>query len=133
MFKKDDLQKNEAETVIGPSVKIEGEFTGQGNIIIEGIVQGNISTDQDLEVGSKAKVFANIKARNAKVAGEIHGNLTIKEFLELEATAVVNGDLQTQLIKIDRGAIFNGKCAMKELSNHSSTTKIQDEKTINEK
>lgn len=133
MFKKDELHKGEVETVIGPSVKIEGEFTGQGNIIIEGVIQGNVRTDQDIEVRSKAKVFANIKARNAKITGEIHGNLTIKEFLELGATAIVNGDVQAKLIKIDQGAIFNGKCTMKESPNNASNVISQEEKIINTK
>ena len=91
MFNKQDqgVASNEFETVIGPSVKVKGDFNAQGNIIVEGIVEGNLKTAGNLEVGEKAKVTANVEAREAKIGGEIRGNVKIKGFLEITATAKI--------------------------------------------
>lgn len=103
---------NEFETVIGPSVKVKGDFNAQGNVIVEGIVDGNIKTAGSLEVGAKAKVTANVEAREAKIGGQITGNVKVKGFLEITATAKILGDIEAGNLSIERGAVFNGKCVM---------------------
>lgn len=103
---------NEFETVIGPSVKVKGDFNAQGNVIVEGMVEGSIKTIGNLEVGEKAKINASVEAREAKIGGEIRGNLKIKGFLEITATAKIFGDLEAASLSIERGAVINGKCAM---------------------
>ncbi len=103
---------NEFETVIGPSVKVTGDFNGQGNIIVEGMVEGNLKTNGNLEVGEKAKLAANVEAKEAKIGGEVKGDIKIKGFLEITATAKIYGDIEAANLSIERGALFNGKCAM---------------------
>jgi len=103
---------NEFETVIGLSVKVKGDFNAQGNIIVEGMVDGNLKTAGNLEVGEKAKVTANVEAKEAKIGGEIRGNVKIKGFLEITATAKILGDIEAMAVSIERGANFNGKCVM---------------------
>jgi cytoskeletal protein CcmA (bactofilin family) len=100
------------ETLIGPSVKVEGEFVGRGNVVVEGIVIGSLKTDGGLQVGSQAKINANIEAKEAISGGEINGNLKIKGFLELTAQAKIFGDIECTNLSIAKGAIFNGKCQM---------------------
>ena len=114
MFKKQDQTEilNEFETVIGPSIKVKGDFNGQGNIIVEGKVEGNLKTNGNLEVGKTAIITANIEAKQAKIGGQISGNVKIKGFLEITATAKIFGDIETSGLSIERGAIFNGKCVM---------------------
>ncbi|MDP2737050.1 MAG: polymer-forming cytoskeletal protein [bacterium] len=114
MFNKQDQGEvsNEFETVIGPSVKVKGDFNGQGNIIVEGMVDGNLKTNGRLEVGKTAKITANVEAKEAKVGGQVSGNVKIKGFLEITATAKIFGDVETSGLSIERGAIFNGKCTM---------------------
>jgi cytoskeletal protein CcmA (bactofilin family) len=103
---------NEFETIIGPSVKVKGDFNSQGNIIVQGIVDGNLKTAGSLEVGDKAKVTANIDAREAKIGGEIKGNVKVKGFLEITAGAKIFGDIEAAALSIEHGAVFNGKCVM---------------------
>ncbi|OGM89173.1 hypothetical protein A3J77_00635 [Candidatus Wolfebacteria bacterium RBG_13_41_7] len=114
MFKKEarEVTAKEAETIIGPSVKVKGNFQGEGNIIIEGTVEGNVKTSQNLLVGNKAKITANVEAGEAKIGGEIMGNIKVKGYLELAATAKILGDIEAAQVSIERGAIFNGKCSM---------------------
>ncbi|MBI4276767.1 polymer-forming cytoskeletal protein [Candidatus Uhrbacteria bacterium] len=115
MFKSSPLDmttKSPAETIIGPSVKVDGDFTGQGNIIVEGIVHGNVKTDHDVRVGEQAKIQAHIRAANASVAGEVRGNIKVKDRLELASTAKVFGDIETKVIQVASGAVINGKLTM---------------------
>lgn len=102
----------EAETVIGPSVKVEGNFAGSGNVVVEGNFNGTLKTSQNLRVGSEAKVKADVEAANAYVAGEIRGNLKVAGRTELTASAKVFGNIETKVVSIEPGALFNGKCVM---------------------
>lgn len=119
----------EAETIIGPSVKIKGDFNCQGNIIVEGIVEGNIKTDNDLYVGEKAVITADVKAKNAKISGKIVGNIKIENYLEITSTANILGDVEIGNLSISKGAFLNGKCTMiKNDNNKNISTKEKTEK-----
>jgi len=102
----------EFETIIGPSVKVKGDFNAQGNIIVQGTVEGNVKTAGNLEVGEKAKITANVEAKEAKIGGQIRGNVKVKGFLEIMAAAKIFGDIEAAGLSIERGAAFNGKCTM---------------------
>ena len=112
MFKKEGEFEEGGETVIARGVKLEGDFNSQGNVNVEGEVSGSLSTTSDLKVGDSAKICANIKAKNAVVAGEIDGNTKIEEKLELLASAKINGDIDTKVLSITPGAQINGKISM---------------------
>lgn len=115
MFSKDEkLKGKDIETIIGPSVKVKGEFNGQGDIIIDGFFEGTLKTAGSLFVGNKAKVEANIEARDGKISGEIVGNIKMKGFMEITATAKINGDIEVNQISIEQGAIINGNLLMKK-------------------
>lgn len=114
MFKKqDDREKiKEVETIIGPSIKVKGNFNGQGNIVIEGLLEGSLKTNGDVFIGDKAKITASIEAREAKIGGEVNGTIKIKKYVEITASAKIFGDIECSSISIEQGAIFNGKCSM---------------------
>ena len=113
MFNKDNNENiKEAETVIGPSIKVKGNFHGQGNIIIEGEIEGSVKTDNYLLVGEKSIITASIKAKNAKINGKVTGNIQIDEYLEIGNTAIIIGDINAKTLSIAKGARLNGKCSM---------------------
>lgn len=103
---------HEPETVIAASVKLEGDFSSAGNVLIEGVVEGSLRTERDLRVGERARISADVHAANAVVAGEVHGNLNVGERLELEPTAHVYGDIFTKVIVVASGAQINGRLNM---------------------
>src|SRR3989338_4716991 len=109
MFKK-EMGSDEIETIIGPSVQVEGNFVANGDVVVEGMVSGSLKTEKNLRIGQDAKIFANITAANALIAGEVQGNIKIKESLELTSSARVFGDIKTKILTIGSGAILNGKC-----------------------
>ncbi|MFH0780320.1 MAG: polymer-forming cytoskeletal protein [Parcubacteria group bacterium] len=114
------------DTVIGNSIKIEGDMVSNGSIVVEGEVIGSLKTEKNLTVGEKAKIVADVSAKEAFISGKVQGNIKVQDKLELAASAEVNGDISASVLKIDAGAVFNGKCSMTE-SAPLNVTKEQEE------
>jgi len=130
MFKETPATAHETDTIIGPSVKVEGDFVTEGNVIVEGTICGTIKTTKNLKVGPSSKIFANIWADNALIAGEIQGNLNIAKKLELTSSAKIFGDVKTSNLSISGGAILNGKCQMAESKNKAIRPEFSKQKKI---
>lgn len=112
MFKDLYAKEGEVETIIGPSVKVEGDFASKGNVTVEGAVYGTIKTDKDLKIGNAAKISANVIAANALISGEVKGNVKVHGKLELSDTSKIFGDVEAKTLIIAAGAVLNGKCSM---------------------
>lgn len=142
MFKKDDflidakttkIESKDVETLIGPSVKVEGDFVGDGDVVVEGTVTGKLKTKRNLRVGQGAKILASVGAENALVSGFIQGNLKIKNKLELTSTAKILGDIETKILLISEGAAFTGHCKMVDEASAASEQINKEAKEIKEK
>jgi len=136
MFNKANrLEKfKDAETVIGASIKVKGNFQGQGNIIIEGVLEGSLKTDSNIFVGDKAKITANIEASDVIITGEVRGNIKAKNYLAIGDTAKIFGDVQYGEISVERGAIINGQLSsINEDNKHTEKIKTEDKATISSK
>lgn len=107
---------DDVETVVGPSVVVEGDFASEGNIVVKGTVAGNVKTSKLLTVEQKASIFANVKAGQAVISGDIKGNVKIEDRLELTETAQISGDITCKVLSIAPGALIHGKVIMKGLS-----------------
>ncbi|HNX10562.1 MAG TPA: polymer-forming cytoskeletal protein [bacterium] len=130
MFKKENHPENfkDVETIIGESIKVKGNFNGNGNIVIDGLLEGSLSTKGNVFIGEKAKIAGNVSAQEIIINGEISGNLNVKETLSVGSTARIYGDIECANMSIEHGAIFNGKSFMgKKVANISEKEeKIQE-------
>lgn len=108
------IDKKDIETIIGASVKVEGNFTCEGNMIIDGQVKGNVQTNGFLQVGRTAVVVADVKAANSRIGGEIRGSIKIEGYLEINETAKIYGDIEAASLSIARGAYISGHCSTTE-------------------
>lgn len=126
MFKKEESQQNfkEVETIIGPSVKVKGNFNSQGNIIVEGVLEGTLKTAGNVYLGDKAKIQANIEANDIRAGGEIRGNIKAKGYLEIVKSAIITGDVECSQIAIQKGAVIQGRYTMA----HDQAQKNENEK-----
>jgi len=104
--------KDEVETVVGPSVNVEGDFASEGNIIVKGSVAGSVHTSRHLTVEVGARIMANVRAGSAKVSGEVKGNIKAKDSVELTSTARVVGDIEAKVLIVEAGALICGKVSM---------------------
>ena len=120
MFKKNSSLPEELSShpsitsIIGPSVKVEGEFSGQGNLKIEGNISGKIFVENSIEISTGARVNANIEAEKVKIAGRVKGNIKAKKEVILLPSANVRGDIAAQKIAVELGAKLNGKCTIQD-------------------
>lgn len=103
-----EAAKSKVETILGEGTKIEGELYTKGSIRVEGEVKGNIQAEGDLFVGEKGVIKCEIKGRNVIVAGVIEGNITATQKIEIMSGGKLIGDIRTNILKIEEGAIFKG-------------------------
>ena len=104
---------DDVETVVGPSVTVEGDFSSEGNIVVKGTVSGSVKTSKLLTVEKGARIMANVKAGNAIISGIVKGNVKVIERLDLHDTAQVAGDVECKVLAVAAGALIQGKLMMK--------------------
>ena len=100
------------ETVVGSSVKIEGDLVSDGDIRVEGAVSGKIKTTKNLYIGPESKIEADIEAGNSVIAGFVTGEINIKDSLMIQETGKVSGNISCARLSIAEGARFSGSCTM---------------------
>ncbi|PIT88304.1 MAG: hypothetical protein COU29_00740 [Candidatus Magasanikbacteria bacterium CG10_big_fil_rev_8_21_14_0_10_36_32] len=110
------------DTVVGPSVNVEGDFSSEGNIIVKGTVTGSLHTSKSVTVETGAKIFANVRAGSAHISGEVRGNMKIKDFLELSPSARIVGDIEAKTVTMEAGALLLGKVSMPGLETNDGRT-----------
>lgn len=115
IFHATENEQKETETIIGSSVKVEGNFVGKGDVNVEGEVVGSLRTTKNLRIGPNAKIKADVQANAVFLAGQIRGNVKALEKIELTETAKLFGNVETKKISIAPGAHFTGKCQMDEI------------------
>ena len=101
-----------ANTVIGSSIVIDGEISGDEDLIIEGTVKGKIALRQSLFVEGSGVIEADIETANVEVSGHVTGNISATEKVELKADCKVVGDIRSPRILIADGAVFKGSVDM---------------------
>jgi len=113
MFEKEHkIKAEDAETVIGAGVRVEGNFNAFGDVIVKGTVSGALETQNDLHVEAGALIEADAKAKNAYIAGEIKGGLIAEEKIKFSRSAKIEGDIQCKILSVEEGAVINGRCIM---------------------
>lgn len=116
MARKDEYETAAPETIVGATVKIEGDLVSDGDIKIDGLVSGKIKTSKNLYVGSMAKIDADVEAQNAILAGIVNGDVKVRDNLLIEATGKIDGNIACGTLAIAEGAHFSGSCTMPEVS-----------------
>ncbi|MEQ1909537.1 MAG: polymer-forming cytoskeletal protein [Vicinamibacterales bacterium] len=98
---------------IGKSVVIKGELTGSEDLTIEGQVEGSIQLrEHGLTIGPNGKIKAQVFAKSVVVLGEIVGNVTASEKVDIRDNGSVDGDIISPRVAIAEGAHFRGTVDM---------------------
>jgi cytoskeletal protein CcmA (bactofilin family) len=98
--------------VIGQSTRVRGRVSGEGDLRVEGTLEGDVSIRGDLTIGSGARAVSAIEAHAVVVAGELEGDIRAQSTVQLEAGARVRGDVHGESIAIDEGAELSGRLLM---------------------
>jgi cytoskeletal protein CcmA (bactofilin family) len=98
---------------IGKSVIIKGELSGSEDLTIEGQVEGKIELNNNvLTIGTNAKIKAQVFAKTIIVLGEVTGNITASEKVDIRDNGSVDGDITSPKVAIAEGAHFRGAIDM---------------------
>jgi cytoskeletal protein CcmA (bactofilin family) len=98
--------------IISAGTIVKGEFHTSGNIRIDGCFEGNISTKGRLIVGQVGIITGTIACQNGEFEGEVNGTIEVEQHLALKSTTRLIGDVKTDKISIETGAMFHGHCKM---------------------
>ncbi len=95
--------------VLSSDVEIKGKVKFTNDLVVDGLIEGEIISDGSLTVGENARIKAEVHTRSVVVYGKVHGNITVTDRVELKANAELIGDIKAATISIEAGAIFVGK------------------------
>lgn len=99
-------------SLLGPSLRISGKITGEGNVQLCGRHEGRIDLQGDLTIQESAVVSGWIAARSISVGGSVEGELRARQMLAVQRTARVNGTIATPRVMVAEGALVEGKVEM---------------------
>ncbi|MDQ3515849.1 MAG: polymer-forming cytoskeletal protein [Gemmatimonadota bacterium] len=113
--KKDNLlpvKDGEHTTYIEEGSEIDGKFTFTGTVVMNGRLRGEIASNDNLIIGEKGVVNANIRAGVVVISGEVVGDVVATDRVELREKCRVYGDVSAPIVIIAEGALFEGQCRM---------------------
>lgn len=91
---------------------MQGELHFEDTFRIDGRLTGGVVSDGDLIIGERGEIDGHIKVRRLFVSGIARGQLEATEEIEITGTGRVFADLDTPILKVEEGALFEGRCAM---------------------
>jgi cytoskeletal protein CcmA (bactofilin family) len=121
-----DPQRGQERNVvnIGKSVVIKGELNGSEDLTIEGQVEGKIELRQNvLTIGANARIKAQVFAKSVIILGEVTGNVSASEKVDIRDNGSVDGDIAAPRVAIAEGAHFRGSIDMQKGGTQKSESK----------
>ncbi len=116
------LGSRENRAYLDKGCVVKGKISFKGSVRIDGEIEGEINSEDNVAIGEGAVISANIKAVSIVVAGVVSGELTATQRIELYPSAQVIGNLTAPRMVIHEGAVFEGSCIMQ------SKTAVREER-----
>lgn len=120
MNKQTDTDNNPAKqptrSIIGESIIIVGNVSGQEDIMVDGLVEGEMNFREcNIFVGETGRVNASVTAKKISVEGDVKGELRASEQVNIKPSGRVTGDIKSPQVVLDAGCQFKGSVDMEEL------------------
>ena len=109
-------------TVIGPSIVINGKLTGDEDLTVRGRLEGELALTKTLIVEPSGIVKANVSVKNAVVSGAVVGNVDAAESIELTKEGRMVGDIRSPRVILVDGASFKGRIDMGEVTGERASS-----------
>ncbi len=117
--------------ILVEGTKIIGDIISESNIRIDGEVEGNITTSAKVLIGGNGILKGNLTCQEADIEGRVEGKLMVEGLLTLRDHSNIQGDIYTNKLHIEEGAIFLGACKMNGSGGFKATTSTSTEETEN--
>lgn len=92
--------------------KIVGTVVSDGGFRIDGEIEGDVTTQGKVVIGTTGKINGTLTCENADIEGVFSGKLVVKETLSLRSTATIQGEVLINKLAVEPGATFNATCTM---------------------
>lgn len=127
----DNIPLGKAEqAVIGSSISIKGDLTGEEDLLIQGKVEGTIRLNQyNVTVGKNGTIKADIFAKGIQVDGEVEGNLNGEDHVIIRKTGHVSGHIRAPKVGLEEGCRFKGSIEMDCVAAKKETKQTQKNQT----
>ena len=106
------INEVKALNTFAQDTKIVGNIESDGDIRIDGIMEGKLNCKGRVVIGPEARIKGTIYASNAEILGNVEGQITVDDLLSLKSTAEITGDLIMGKFSVEPGARFTGNCIM---------------------
>lgn len=110
------------QNVIGKGTIIEGNVQAEGDLVVEGVVKGDVTTKTKLITGALSIIEGNILAQHAEIAGRVQGTVKALGLLVINSSGTILGDVITKDLNVESGSTFNGRL---QVGGSVSTTPIE--------
>ena len=118
--------------MIGPSIKIKGEITGDEDLLIQGNVEGTVDLAQhEVTVGQTGQVSADIRAKTVRIDGTVAGDVNGSENVVITKSGNVQGNIVAPRVTLEDGAIFKGSIDMDPGEAASGTVSLSSKASAN--
>jgi cytoskeletal protein CcmA (bactofilin family) len=114
MQKRKEKMDGGLNTFLGKDSTINGELEVEGGVRIDGTIKGSVKATETVIVGAEGVIEADIDTKVVVVGGRVSGVITALDKVELQSKSVIIGEITTKNLVVEQGAIFHGKCNMKE-------------------
>lgn len=114
VFSKKDkvaMELQAISTLISEGCILDGSLKAPAYARIDGQVTGDVAIDEGLILGEKGIIAGNVATKELVVYGTIEGNLQVTA-LEIKATGKITGEIRTQTLTVENGAVYNGSLSM---------------------
>ncbi|MDG1226996.1 MAG: polymer-forming cytoskeletal protein [Polaribacter sp.] len=129
--KKPQKNKIMERNVIAKNTTIVGDIKSDGDFRIDGSLEGTLTTDGRVIIGTNGFIKGKVEATNADIEGKFSGELLVSNTLTIKATANISGNVVVGKLSVEPGASFNATCAMK--GSVKELNSIDDQKRQSEK
>jgi cytoskeletal protein CcmA (bactofilin family) len=109
---KDILEDEDFDTILSANIDFSGTLNFEKPFLIRGKLSGEIDARSLLVVDEEAVVEADIRAERVVIRGQVKGNVTAREKVELTVTGRLAGNVTAPEILMETGCVFNGLCTM---------------------
>jgi cytoskeletal protein CcmA (bactofilin family) len=114
--KSDSFMESPAATggasLIASGTTLKGDISSNGDIRIDGTLQGNIHCTAKVVIGANGVIEGDISGHTADIMGKVSGTIKVKELLQLKGGSQVTGNIYSSKLQIEPTANFNGQCHM---------------------
>ena len=114
MAKLNEVETSAAINLISNGTEITGNILSTGDIRIDGVLNGNLTTKGKVVIGPSGKVKGEVVCKNLEVSGVIEGKVAVENLLNLKSSSKIYGEIATSRLSIEPGALFTGTCKMNE-------------------